>query len=171
MKIKDLLSEKKSGITQSWFDLIVETYPRETALLMKDQKNGLANPVGDIIRQGVHDLFDEIVKGPDPERVRTCLDIIIRIRAVQDFSPSEAVGFLFLLKKVMREELDADIRMHNLYHELLVMESRIDDLIGISFNIFMQCRETIYELKANEIQNWTRRLLKRANMVKEVPAE
>jgi hypothetical protein len=35
----------------------------------------------------------------------------------------------------------------------------------------MRCREQIYDLKANEMRNWTYRLLKRAKMVKEVPAE
>ena len=171
MDIKDLLSEKRTDIVRGWFDLILKTYPQETAIFLKDQKDMFANPVGQTILSGIEDLFDEIVNGPDPEKVNEYLDNIIRIRAVQDFSPSDAIGFLFLLKNVIRNELLKDIRRNDLFEELLVIESGIDDLAGISFDIFMKCREKLYDLKANEVRNWTCRLLKRANMVKEVPAE
>ncbi len=171
MDIKDLLSEKRPDIIRGWFDLILKTYPQETAIFLKDQKDRFANPVGQTILRGIEDLFDEIVNGPDPEKVNEYLDNIIRIRAVQDFSPSDAIGFLFLLKNVIRNELLKDIRRNNLFEELLVIESGIDNLAGISFDIFMKCREKLYDLKANEVRNWTCRLLKSANMVKEVPAE
>lgn len=171
MDIKDLLSEKRPDIIRGWFDLILKTYPQETAIFLKDQKDRFANPVGQTILRGIEDLFDEIVNGPDPEKVNEYLDNIIRIRAVQDFSPSDAIGFLFLLKNVIRKELLIDIRRNDLFEELLLIESGIDNLAGISFDIFMKCREKLYDLKANEVRNWTCRLLKSANMVKEVPAE
>lgn len=171
MDIKDLLSEKRPDIIRGWFDLILKTYPQETAIFLKDQKDRFANPVGQTILRGIEGLFDEIVNGTDPEKVNEYLDNIIRVRAVQDFSPSDAIGFMFLLKNVIREVLVTDIRRHDLFEELLIIESRIDDLAGISFDIFMKCREKLYDLKANEVRNWTCRLLKRANMVKEVPAE
>jgi hypothetical protein len=171
MDIKDLLTEKRSDIVRGWFDLILETYPQETAIFLKDQKDRFANPVGQTILSGIENLFDEIVNSPDPEKVNEYLDNIIRIRAVQDFSPSDAIGFLFLLKNVIRNELLKDIRRNDLFEELLVIESGIDNLAGISFDIFMKCREKLYDLKANEVRNWTCRLLKSANMVKEVPAE
>ena len=171
MDIKDLLTDKRSDIVRGWFDLILETYPQETAIFLKDQKDRFANPVGQTILSGIENLFDEIVNSPDPEKVNEYLDNIIRIRAVQDFSPSDAIGFLFLLKNVIRDELLTDIRRHDLFEELLITESGIDDLARTSFDIFMKCREKLYDLKANEVRNWTCRLLKRANMVKEVPAE
>ena len=148
MDIKDLLSEKRPDIIRGWFDLILKTYPQETAIFLKDQKDRFANPVGQTILRGIEDLFDEIVNGPDPEKVNEYLDNIIRIRAVQDFSPSDAIGFLFLLKNVIRNELLKDIRRNNLFEELLVIESGIDNLAGISFDIFMKCREKLYDLKA-----------------------
>ena len=171
MDIKDLLTEKRSDILKSWFDLILDTYPKETAVFLKDQKDRFSNPVGQTIMLGIEDIFEEIISGHDSEKISTYLDNIIRVRAVQDFTPSDAIGFLFLLKNVIREKLGTDIREHELFEELLAVESRIDDLIGMSFDIFMKCREKLYDLKANEVRNWTCRLLKRAEMVKEIPAE
>jgi hypothetical protein len=171
MDIRDLLSDKKSDIIRRWHDLILDTYPSETATFLKGQKGGFVNPVGQIIEQGIEDIFTEIINGPDPDKMDACLDRIIRVRAVQDFTPSDAIGFLFILKKVIREELVPEVRRHGLFEDLLVMESKIDDLTGIAFDVFMRCREQIYDLKANEMRNWTYRLLKRAKMVKEMPAE
>ncbi|MEW6715073.1 MAG: RsbRD N-terminal domain-containing protein, partial [Nitrospirota bacterium] len=89
----------------------------------------------------------------------------------QEFSPSKALSFLFLLKKVIRAEVSNEAREYHLFDELSAIESRIDELVNISFDIYMQCREKIYELKANEMRNWTYRLLQNTNMVKEAEAE
>lgn len=171
MDIKDLLREKRADITHKWFDLILKTYPQETAAFLLGQKDRFSNPVGQTILRGIEDIFDEIIEGTGSEKIHTYLDNIIRVRAVQDFTPSAAIGFLFLLKNVIRAELGSGIRQNNLFEDLLVIESRIDDLTGMAFDIFMSCREKLYDLKANEVRNWTCRLLKSAKMVKEVPAE
>src|SRR4030066_299715 len=49
------------------------------------------------------------------------------------------------------------------------LESRIDELTLLGFDIFMQCREKIYDLKANEINKRTVGVLKRAKLVVEEP--
>jgi hypothetical protein len=58
-----------------------------------------------------------------------------------------------------------------MYEDIMRLESEIDDLINVSFDIFVKCREKIYELKANEMKNWTYRALQRTKMMKEVQAE
>lgn len=168
MNLKNLLSEKKKSILKRWFDLILETYPPETKSFLKAQKNRFANPVGATILKGTEDLFEEILEGMDSDRVCTFLDNIIRIRAVQDFTASQAVVFIFFLKKVIRDELKNEIMEKGLSDELLVFESTIDDLALLSFDIFMKCREQIYELKANEVRNMTYSLLKRAKLIYEI---
>ena len=168
MDLKNLLSEKKDSILERWFDHIVETYPPETSLFLKKQKDRFANPVGSIILQGIKDLFEEILEGGNPDRISTFLDNIIRIRAVQDFTASQAVSFIFFLKTVVREILDKEIREKALYEELLQFEAGIDDLALLSFDIYMKCREKIYELKANEVKNMTYSLLKRAKLIYDI---
>ncbi len=168
MRIRLLLSEKKQKILQKWFDLILETYPPDTASFLKSQKNRFGNPVGHTISEGIEVILEELSGGMDFERVSPFLDSIIRIRAIQDFTPSQALSFIFLLKKVIREELANEIREHQLLEELLVIESKIDALANISFDIYMKCREKIYKLKANDLRNRTSRLLKMSNMFQEV---
>ena len=122
----------------------------------------LINPVSSIL--------DELLKGIDYKTITTFLDPIIRIRAVQNFSPSQATGFIFFLKNVIRENLLKEISEEQIINELLLFESKIDELSLIAFNLYMQCREKIYELKANGMKNRTFRAFERAGLVKEIPA-
>ena len=165
MNLKNLLLKKKKPILERWFDLIVETYPPETIQFLKSQKDRFANPVGSTIYQGIEDIFDQFVQESEPEQICTFLDNVIRIRAVQDFNASQALVFIFQLKKVIREELKDEIHKKNLSHELLVLESAIDNLALLSFDIYMKCREQVYELKANEVKRMTYSLLKKANLI------
>ncbi len=171
MKISFLLSEKKREIAKTWFDLIVETYPQDTANFLKTQKNRFGNPVGYTITEGIDVVLEELSGEMDFTRVSRYLDNIIRIRAIQDFTPSQAVGFIFLLKKVIREELADEIREKQLFNDLLMIESQIDQLANVSFDMYMASREKIYKLRANELKNRTSRILKMSNMFKETEVE
>ncbi len=165
MNLKDVLSEKRSAILKRWFDVIVETYPADTAVFLKNQKDRFANPVGATISQGIENIFDELLQGGDIGRVSPFLDNIVRIRAVQDFTPSGALTFIFNLKKVIREELESEADKTPILKDLTALESRIDDLALLSFNIYMQCREKLYDIRANEVKSRTFRLLQRANLI------
>ena len=80
-----------------------------------------ANPVGNSIIDKTEDLFDEIIcEGDiDIEKIREILDELIRIRAVQDFSPSEAIDFLYTLKKIIKEEVEEKLNNIGSYkHDL-----------------------------------------------------
>lgn len=165
MNLKNLLSEKKKSILERWFDLILETYPPETVQFLKSQKDRFANPVGATIFQGIEGIFDQLLQESESEKISAFLDNVIRIRAVQDFTASQALVFIFHLKKVIREQLKNEIREKGLSDEMLSLESAIDDLALLSFDVFMKCREQVYELKANEVKNMTFSLLKKANLI------
>jgi len=167
IKLTNLLLQKRSTILQKWFHLILETYPADTQRFLKEQKNRFANPVGSTIFHGIEGLFEELLRGMDCEKLLPFLDNIIRIRAVQDFSPSQAIVFIPLLKKIIREELESEIRENRLLEELLEFESRIDQLALQAFDIYMRCREKVYEIQAKELRNRSSKLLERINLIHE----
>lgn len=171
MKLRDLLSEKKSQILNKWFDAIIEDYPADSSHFLKTQRDRFQNPVGNTISEGIQDIFEEFLQGSDSEKISPILNDIIKIKAVQDFTPSKALSFLFLLKNVIREEAGSEIRKKNLSDELAEFEANIDKLILLSFDIYMKCRERIYEIKADEVRRMTFRLLQRANLICEVHEE
>lgn len=170
MKLENLLAQKRASIVKRWFDLVLETYPPDTSRFLKKQKDRFSNPVGYMILEGIEALYEELLRGADPERVSPFLDQIIRVRAIQDFTPSEAISFMYLLKKVIREELDDEIRGDRISpEELLTFESKIDELVLLSFNIYVKCREKVYEIQANQARNMAASLLERMNVASEIP--
>ncbi|MBE0426818.1 MAG: RsbRD N-terminal domain-containing protein [Nitrospirae bacterium] len=168
MDLMNLLSEKKSFILKRWFEEIVEDYPSDSSNFLKKQKDRFANPVGCTISQGIEDLFDELLHDIYSDKCISKLDDIIRVKAVQDFTPSRAVSFIFLLKKIIREEMGDDIKKNHLSDEFQSFESNIDRIALLSFDIYMKCREKIFEIRVNEVRNMTNRLLKMANLVYDI---
>jgi hypothetical protein len=169
MRLENFLAQKKSAIIHDWFERVIETYPPDTSKFLKSQKDPFANPVGRTVLRGLEALFDELLAGMNPEVVSSFLDPVIRIRAVQNFSPSQAVAFIFSLKKVIRGHLGDVPDDKGNAGDLSGLETRIDDLSLMAFDIYMECREKLYELKANEVRNRTIKALEKANLVKPGP--
>ncbi len=153
MSLKSLLIQKKSGIVKKWFNNIADSYDPETSKFLKSKRNRFANPVGSTISREMDALFDELHGRAEQEKIAVCLDRIIKIRAVQDFTPSEAIQFIFSLKQVIREELRNEIQDEQISRDLLKLESQIDDLALLAFDIYMSCREKIFRIKENEYRS------------------
>ncbi len=171
MSLNQLLAQRKTAILKAWFASTIKTYPSDTAKFLKSQKDPFANPVGRTISRGLEKLLNELLKEMDPEIMQSLLDPIIRIRAIQNFSPSQATSFIFSLKDAVRETLKKEDPESKHFQELLLFESKIDELAKMAFDVYMKCREKIYELKANEMKNRTFKAFERAGLVREMPAE
>ncbi len=169
MSLEKFLEERKSAILERWFASILETYPTDTRQFLQKQKNRFANPVGHEISQGIEEIFNNILKGANPEDVSPFLDKIIRIRAVQDFTPSQALGFIFDLKRLVREELAENMGESSISESLWELERKIDALGLMSLDIYTKCREKLYELRVKEVKNRVGRLIERANMMGGIP--
>lgn len=166
MNLKKELTEKKSVILKKWFDAVADTYPDNTSSFLKKKKAQFTNPIGYNLAEGLEGLFEALLQGVILDKVSAFLDSIVRIRAIQEFTPSEAVAFVFQLKKIVRQELGIEIlQQQGIAEELAAFDAAIDDLALFSFDIYMKCREKIYELKANEARNMTFRLLQQAKLI------
>lgn len=152
MNLEKLLAKKRDRIVDKWINSIQESYPAETVEFFRHQRNRFANPIGASISETTGPLFDELLNGNNQQNMFSLLDKIIRIRAVQDFPPSGAVAVVFLLKKVIRDEMRKDIDKDGLFEDLLEFESRIDYCVLLAFDVYMKCRETIWENKLDDFK-------------------
>ena len=167
MNLEKLLREKKRDIVDRWFNAVMDTYAPDTAVIFKSQRDRFANPVGVTVREGLTAIFDGLLEGRDDGQSASLLDPLIRIRAVQKFTPSQATGFIFLLKKIIRELLHHKLSEEQLA-PLLRFEDRIDALAMTAFDIYMECKEKIYDLKVSQERNTIYRAFKRAGLITEV---
>jgi hypothetical protein len=167
MQIATLLSQKKAAILGQWLSMIYESYPPETAIFLRKEKNRFDNPAGYRISEGLAGLYGVLLQEMERDQIMACLDEIIRIRALQNFTPSQALAFIFLLKNVIRQELAAEIQQENLAAELLDLESRIDGLALLGFDVYTKRREKIYEIKADEAKRRISGLMRKTGLTED----
>ncbi len=163
--LSDLLDRQRTTLLKRWFQLIVESYPPDTAGFLRDEKDPFLNPVGSTLSREIDVVFDEIVRETDSDRLSESLDNVIKIRAVQEFTPSQAVQFLFLLKAVLREGLKGAPDSQQLYGELFEVESRIDRAALIAFDLYLRRREKIHEIRTRELRERSGWLMERMNRI------
>ncbi len=112
METNSVLGQKKASILHRWFALTLDGYSSGAADFFGKETDSFANPVGSTLLDGLKILLSYLVDGADPGKLSEAseaLENIVKIRAVQDFSPSQALSFIFLLKKAVRLELKDDI--------------------------------------------------------------
>lgn len=152
MKLLKLLSEKKASLTDRWRQRLFESYPPETTVFLKKEKNNFDNPVGYRASRGLTRIVEALVQETDRDQVLAALDEVISIRALQNFSPSQALAFIFLLKNVIREELAQELKNGQFSEELQEVESRIDGMALLGFEVYTQRREKLYEIRVTEVK-------------------
>ena len=152
MKLLSLLAERKTSLTQRWLQRLFESYPPETAIFLKKEKNRFDNPMGHQLSQGLGRILETLVQELDREQILAALDEVIRVRALQNFTPSQALAFIFLLKNVIREELARELKDGQFSPELQEVESRIDGMALLGFDIYTERREKLYEIRVTEVR-------------------
>lgn len=169
MRLEHLLAERRKPIVRKWFDQVVNTYPADTSQFLKRQKDPFANPVGAATMESLEAAFDALLADElDAEAVAAALDPVIRIRAVQTIlSTEQAVGFFFFLKDIVRDDLGGRLDETDVY----AFDRKVDALGLIGFSVYVKCRETVFQLKANVEKRSVYRAFSRAGLVSDPEAE
>ena len=139
---------KRGEVLDRWFQAVAATYPQETAVFLRREQDHFGNPVGHAVRMALALLFDGLAAGRPAAELAPALDGLVRIRAVQEFSPAAAVAFVFDLKPILRGECPAITEA-----ERTELEAAIDRLALQAFDVYMQCRETLFQIRVREIKD------------------
>jgi hypothetical protein len=152
------LVNRRDAIVSKWFERMLQTYPAAATGFLSQEKDPFRNPIGRTLKEGLPALFDGLIQPVALASLTPVLDGIVRMRAVQDFTASQAVSFPFLLKQIIRAEFEPDASRYS--DELAALETRIDELALITFDLYVKCRERVFEIKANEAKRRTSTLEK-----------
>lgn len=129
MSTEDIISARRDAAIQKWTEAVFAMYPFETTGFIRTQRDQFANPVGHATRAAGEQIYDAVTgRDVDMEKVHASVAALIRIRAVQDLKPEQAVGVLYLYKSVLRELLLADMLAAGDVQGFLDMGDRLDTL-------------------------------------------
>jgi hypothetical protein len=148
----DLLEERKDTIVERWVDAVLAAYPSDSAAIFQAQKDPFANPLGHTVRESTKGVFQVILDGMDRDELRKQLDPIVRIRAVQQLTPPEALSFVFALRSIVQDtipEAKADPRHGG---GIAKLNEQIDQVALAAFELYAARREEVSQLRIGEVK-------------------
>lgn len=170
MSMERRIAEHKTELAEKWAEMILGTYPPETQKVWKNNVNRFSNPVGTTIREAAEELVGLLLSWEDANAICCALEQLVKIRSVQDFSPSQALSFVFLFKKLLRDEFFKDMKKSGELEDLLRFEAKVDNLMLMAFDIYSKSREQVYKMRVEEVKRAQHTLLKKARMIVDVTA-
>ena len=125
-----------------WLACALECYSEETVRFLGAEKDSFRNPVGHTLRENLAILAEQVLGRMEADATKASLANILRIRAVQELTPGQAVKFVFQLRPLLRE-LSPQPNSE-------VFDARIDQLALWAFEEYTRCRERIADLRISE---------------------
>ena len=171
MKFGDLLEERKDAIVERWVDEVLSAYSSDAAALFRAQQDPFANPLGHHVREGTRGIFQAILDGMDEETLRGHLDKIIRIRAVQDLTPSQSLSFVFSLRSIVRDVIPEAEKNQRLQAGLAALDEKVDAAALIAFDLYSGMREELAQLRINEVKRQMGWVMDKINQQEAGPEE
>lgn len=151
MELNEALLSKKEEILSLWIERTLDSYTSPG--FFKKSKDQFANPVGVNIAEALGSLLELLLNKADQEAFGKPLDQVVRIRAVQEFTPSQAVAPFLELKWVVKQVLSGDKATQSVLPALDMLDCEIDRMALGAFDIFAQCREQLYRNRINELKS------------------
>jgi len=124
MDLDEAFRNHKEKIVAKWVEYTLATYSSSGFFLREHDR--FANPIGGNVREALARLFTLLARNADVKEMMAPLEQLISIRAVQEFSPSQAVAPLNAVKHIAREVLSADKERKHLVQDLYDFEFAVD---------------------------------------------
>lgn len=140
MSVSDAIAE---NVAERWIERTLASYPAETLPFLIGEQDRFRNPAGHVLKESLTTLARELFGEMDEKAIAPALDALVRLRAVQDFCPSNALRFIFELRNVAAEATGSLPQ---------ALESRIDELALMAFDQYMACRDQIAGLREKELR-------------------
>lgn len=166
MGLEQRIAQRTEELAEKWACLILGSYPPETQAVWKANREIFSNPVGHSIRTTASELIPLLLAWNDAEAVAAALTKLVKIRAVQDFSPSQALSFVFSLKKLLRQEFMKELAAQGALEELLAFETRVDNLAVIAFDLYVSARDQVQRMRVEEVKRAHTNIVRRANLMR-----
>ena len=173
MNLKELLTKQADIIVKRWFDAAAAQYPPDTASFLKNRQDPFHNPVGANTINALKTITAQLLGDMDRDAVKKAIDPAIRIRAVQKFSASESISFIFAFKLIIAELLKSDLpkirATDELWKQYQMLNSRVDEVALIAMDVYTECREKLFSLQNHMEREGVYKAFHRAGLVQDDP--
>jgi hypothetical protein len=166
--LRDALSTRRAALVDEWFAETLKTYPAETSRFFGTEADRFRNPAGHALRENLAALFDAVMLSDDWDQAARALGELVQLRAVQDFTEAEAIGFIEPLKGILRQattglkpcstaqgHVARDFSPAFPNDLLSLLDARVDRLMLLAADLYEKCRARMAGIRVNEAKRRT----------------
>lgn len=165
--LNQLMRDRHDALLTEWFEQAIAAYPAESHKYFVKVKNEFTNPVGSTIYNHLGKLLMELSGDRDADMLYQHLEMILKVRAVQDMKPSKALAFIPSFKSIIQTAFKEEIKKGLISEaEIQDLYSDLDTLLLLAFDLYDESRELIYKLRITEIKQQND-ILQKANLLNE----
>jgi hypothetical protein len=135
-------AEMRGRFLKAWLACTLGTYPEHSGGLFRQAASPFRNPVGSTLHAALTGLTEELFDGFDRARVTALVDIVVRLRAVQDFAPSQVTEFVTLARRAADRVAETGTPRLGA-GTLNLVSARIDALTPIADERLARCRDDL----------------------------
>jgi hypothetical protein len=144
-----VLNARSQEILAAWRELVFASYPEPAAQLIRGTPDPFRNPLGYRLHEGTAAVMRALAAGAgDHGAFQAALDPLMRPQAIRGQPPSEGIGFVFLLKRAIRNVLGDSVDTASLEN----MDRRVDDLALAAFDVYSRCRDEVQEIRVRAMR-------------------
>lgn len=160
MTVREVLGEGRDAVLERWRDLIRAADGRAGTALPTRGSDPFHDPMGAALDKGTAAILEALLGDGEPEAARPGVDEIVRVRSVQELTPSQALGFVFLLRRALQDVAGetgdaADWRP---------LDARLDTISLQAFEAYVAFREKVFDIRVREAARANSVLLRRARL-------
>jgi len=149
----ELCRTEREQILAKWREAVFSSYPLDMTGFARTQEDRFRNPGGHAVRQALEAIYAAVGGEHSSEQLlRDSLELFVKLRAVQNFTPVQALGVVYLLKPLLRERVLPACLQQGLLEEYLEAESRLDAAALLACDMYTAGREQIFEERVGEIK-------------------
>ncbi len=164
--LKSVLQAHEEDLLNAWFEEMMHSYPEESRKYFRKIKSEFTNPVGANLYTSLKNLLQTLLSdAPDADLVNENVNMILRIKAVQEVLPSQAVSFVPALKQIVEKICGKELKDKGVsLAEWLDFYSDIDTVALYAFDSYSESRELIYKMRLEQIRQ-TNDILVKADLL------
>ncbi len=159
-KVREQIKGRIQLIQQKFLDVLLSAY----TVSFVSPSAGTGDPFCDPVRSTYYNcaprLIEWVVNDGNIKEVKENLMSIIRIRSVQNYTPSETISFVLALRWIFRDTIYTSLEEGDREGLFLLFESRIERLLLMALDCYVQCHDKIGQIRINETKAERDRLMK-----------
>jgi hypothetical protein len=167
-KSKEYFFDKKDKILDDWLKHLMLHYDYNKLDYLEKEKDPFLNPVKYIFTSALESIFAYIFDGEELEAVYQNIEKLIKLLALNGPKASEALGPFVFFKHYINALFMSSFSLEEKMEEYNEIMNIFDNLLLKIFDMYVQCREKIYEVRINEIKRMTFPLLERSGLIERI---